>query len=174
MTSETRRPNRRWIWFFVALAVLTISGIAWEVWFNQQQQLTPEALAAARRAWNDRQPSDYRLEYSIKRESNPDLAGVAPERYEVEVRDGQVRSATDLGGHALRPGQYQFGSMDSLFDFIEGVLRDDAKPDKPRAFVKATFDERDGHVSNYVHSVTRTRERLEVSVKLVRETERSD
>jgi hypothetical protein len=172
MTNETKRPRRAWIWFFFLLGLLATSGIVWEVWFNQQQQLTPEALRAARRRWDAHGPSDYRLEYSIKRESNPDLAGPAPKRYEVEVRDGRVRSATDSGGHSLQPGQYEFGNMDSLFEFIRDTLRADASPDRPRAFVKASFDEKDGHVNNYVHSVTRTRERLEVTVKLVREEDR--
>ena len=62
--------------------------------------------------------------------------------------------------------------MDSLFDFIRDRLRADASPDRPRAFVKASFDEKDGHVSNYVHSVMSTRERLEVTVKLVRQEDR--
>src|SRR5207245_2240831 len=100
---------------------------------------------------------------SIKRESNPDLAGVAVERYSVTVQNGHVTSAADPEGKPLRPDQYEFGSMDSFFDFIANRMREDAEPSRPRPFVKATFDPSDGHVINYVHSVARTRERLEVS-----------
>ena len=42
----------------------------------------------------------------------------------------------------------------------------DREPGGPRAFVKATFDAGDGHIVHYVHSVMKTRERLEVTVTL--------
>src|SRR5262249_35043383 len=132
--SQAKPLNRTWIWVFVVLAGLTTSGIAWEVWFNQRQQLTPEILAAARRHWDENRPNAYRVYYTIKRESNPDLAGVAPEGYQVHVVNGQVFSATDPKGQPLQPGQYQFGSMESLFDFIASRLQDDARRDSPRAF----------------------------------------
>jgi hypothetical protein len=56
--------------------------------------------------------------------------------------------------------------MDAFFDYIDRRLREDAEPGKPRAFVKATIDETDGHVVHFVHSVMRTRERLEIRTEL--------
>lgn len=159
----------RWVWYFVVLGVLTAGGVAANVWFNLRQQLSPEQLDAARRLWNERGPRDYRLSYTIKREVNPDLAGTVPQNYTVQVRDAKPVSVSGTDGRALKPGDYDFDSMDSLFAAIEKQMRADADPDKPRAFVKATFNGRDGHVVHYVHSVMRARERLEVTVELVPE-----
>lgn len=163
------RPNRGWIWFFAVLLLLTTAGITAEVWFNLHQQLTPEKLAQARRVWNENGPRDYHLEYIIKLEYNPDPAGTAALKYEVRVRDRKAIAVTTPEGQPLRPDEYEFDSMDSFFDYIDKRLREGAEPDKPRAFVKATFDEKDGHVVHYVHSVMRTRERLEIRTELTRD-----
>jgi hypothetical protein len=163
------RPRYRWVWFFLVLGVLTAGGIAANVWFNLQQQLTPEQLADARRVWEESGPADYRLDYSIKREVNPDLAGTVPENYSVEVRGKKMIAVTTPEGRLLKPGDVEFDTMDSLFAAIGRQLSADSEPNRPRAFVKATFDGRDGHVKHYVHSVMRTRERLEVTVQLTPE-----
>ena len=42
---KPRRRSRGWIWFFAILGVLTATAITIEVWYNAQQQLTPERLA---------------------------------------------------------------------------------------------------------------------------------
>src|SRR5262249_1098653 len=89
-TTASPRPNRRWIWFFAILLLLTVGGITWEVWYKLRQQLTPEQLTAARQLWNEQGPRDYILKYEIKLEYNPDPAGVAPLKYKVKVRDGKV------------------------------------------------------------------------------------
>jgi hypothetical protein len=163
-----KRPGHRWVWFFVFLGVLTAGGIAANVWYNWQQQLTPEELSAARKLWDEKGPRDYQLEYEIKRETNPDLAGAATEAYTVSVRDRKA-VATTVDGRPLKPGDYDFDSMDSLFGIMDQQLHADADPAKPLPFVIARFDARDGHVLRYVHSVARTRERLEVRVKLTPE-----
>jgi len=164
------QPARyRWVWFFVVLGVLTTGGIAANVWFNLYQQLTPEKLEQARRLWQEKGPSGYRLDYTIKREVNADPAGTVPQNYSVQV-NGQKVLVTTTDGKDLEPSEYEFGSMDSLFDAIARQLRADSDPAHPRAFVKADFDGADGHVTHYVHSVMRTRERLEVTVKMTPET----
>jgi hypothetical protein len=68
----------------------------------------------------------------------------------------------------------EFDSMDSLFAGIDRQLRIDGDPSRPQAFVKAEFDGGDGHVTYYLHSVMRTRERLEVRVQLKREIARRE
>jgi hypothetical protein len=151
------------------LGVLTAGGITANVWFNLRQQLTPEQLDAARRLWDENGPHDYRLDYTIKREVNPDLAGTVPQRYSVNVRGKKIVTVADSEGRNLKSGEFEFDSMDSLFTTIGKRLRADADPARPRAFVKATFDSRDGHVTHYVHSVMSTRERLEVTVELTPE-----
>jgi hypothetical protein len=147
---------------------MTIGGIAANVWFNLRQQLTPEQLDEARRVWSQKRPGSYELHYTIKREVNPDLAGTVPLNYTAHV-NGEKVSVTTPEGKVLRPGDYEFDNMESLFDAIDRQLRVDSDPDRPRAFVKAEFDGIDGHVTHYVHSVMRTRERLEVTVKMTRE-----
>jgi hypothetical protein len=165
------QPARyRWVWFFVILGVLTTGGIGANVWFNLNQQLTPEKLDKARRLWQEKGPANYRLDYTIKREVNPDLAGTVPQNYTAQVRDGKTILVSTLDGRELKPGDTEFDSMDSLFDAIARQLRTDSDPGRPRAFVKAMFDGSDGHVTHYVHSVMRTRERLEVTVQLTRES----
>jgi hypothetical protein len=158
------------MWFFLILGVLTTGGIATNVWFNLHQQLTPEQLDEARRLWGEEEPAGYRLDYTIKREVNPDLAGTVPQNYSVQVRDKKIIDITTPEGQALKPSEAEFDSMDSLFAAMDRQLREDSDPARPRAFVKAEFDGKDGHVTHYVHSVMRTRERLEVTVKMTRES----
>ena len=50
----TRPRNRRWIWFFAAVATLATAGVSLEVWFNLRQQLTPEQLRQARARWAEK------------------------------------------------------------------------------------------------------------------------
>jgi hypothetical protein len=141
------------------LGLLAAAAITVEVWFNLQQQLRPEELAQARRLWDEKGPRDYVLDYAVKREHNPEPGGSVPEQYTVTVR----------GGRALPSGGHEFGSMDDLFDQIEKQLRADREAGGRRPFVKAVFDEHDGHIVHYVHSVMSTRERLEIAVRLRRE-----
>jgi hypothetical protein len=164
--ADTPTFSHRWIWYFVVLGVLTAGGITANTWYNLRQQLTLEQLDAARRLWNEKGPRNYRLDYTIKRDVNPDPAGTVPVTYTVQVRDGKVESIAGSAGHSGRSDDYEFGSMDSLFAAIEKRLCADADSAQPRAFVKASFDGRDGHVMHYVHSVMQTRERLEVTIEL--------
>jgi hypothetical protein len=164
----TTGTNWRWIWFFVLLAVLATSGVAYEVWYNLHQQLKPQNVAAARRLWDEEGPRDYVLNYQVKWEYNPEPATSEPDRYTVVVHGGKVKSVTPEEGGPLPSKEHVLGTMAELFDFIDEQMRADTEPGQPRAFVKATFDPNDGHVVHYVHSVMRTRERLEISVRLDR------
>jgi hypothetical protein len=163
--NATRRP-KRWLWFFLFLAVVPVALLSVEIWFNEHQQLTPEKLAAARARWKENGSRDYVLDYEVLRDPNPEPAPRTGEKYSVRVRDGKVESVTGPDGKPPRPGEFEFGSMDDLFDRIDNRLRADRETGGPRPFVKADFDPHDGHVVHYVHSVARTRERLEIRVKL--------
>jgi hypothetical protein len=168
---EAHPARYRWVWYFLVLGLLTAGGIVATTWYNLRQQLTPEQLEAARQLWIKNGPCDYRLEYTIKHEVNPDPARAAEEHYSVEVQDGKIKGVYGpddklLDPKGMEPGDYEMDSMDGLFAVIAWKLRADSEPGKPRAFVIATFDPADGHIVHYVHSVMRTRERLEVRVKL--------
>jgi hypothetical protein len=167
--APTRRPpsrSRKWVWFFLFLGVVPAALVSVEIWFNLHQQLTPERLAAARARWDETRPRDYLLDYAIKHDYNPDPVQAAPDKYAVRVQDGRVEAVTRPDGRPPPPGEFEFGSMDDLFDRIAQRLRADREAGQRRAFVKADFDPRDGHVTHYVHSVSSTRERLEVTVTL--------
>jgi hypothetical protein len=150
--------SRKWVWFFLFLAVVPAALLAVEIWFNLHQQLTPERLAVARARWDEAGPRDYVLDYAVKSDYDPDPVQRAPEKYTVRVKDGKVE--------AVSGPDSDFGSMDDLFDRVARALRADREAGAPRAFVKADFDPNDGHITHYVHSVSRTRERLEVTVTL--------
>lgn len=159
------RRSRRWIWFFAILAVLAAGGVGFEVWFNVQQQLTPERLAAARAVWERKKPADYDVEYEVRRGDLPDPTGGAPQRYKVEVRGGRVRAVTSEG-RPMQPGEHEFDSMDALFAYVARQLAADTDTGGSRTFVTADFAGTDGHIIHYVRSVMRTRERLEVTATL--------
>jgi hypothetical protein len=161
--SQKPRPPRRWVWFFLVLGVLGVAGVTTEIWSNLSQQLTLEKLAAARAHWQANGPRNYIVSYEVKREEMPDPAPPSGARYTVRVKDGR---AVDSDDRPLPRGPLEYGSMDDLFDRIEQRLRADQEAGGSRPFVKATFDDQDGHVVHYVRSVMKTRERIEISVKL--------
>jgi hypothetical protein len=171
LSNPTPRP-KRWIWFFALLAVATPAAIAVLMWYNLHQQLTPERLAQARARWNEVGPPSYVLDYAIKREYNPDPVQPPPEKYTVRVQDRRVEAVTGPDGRPPPPGEFEFGSMDDLFDRIGRQLRADRESGGPRPFVKADFDPgarqrpSDGHVIHYVRTVRQTGQRLEVTVTL--------
>jgi hypothetical protein len=162
---RVRRP-RQWLWFFFFLATVPVALLGIEIWFNVQQQLTPEKLAEARARWEQNGPRDYVMEYEIKREYNPEPGTRAPDKYTVRVRDGKVELVTGADGRPPKPGEFEYGTMDDLFDRVARQLEADRAAGGKRPFVTATFDRRDRHIAHYVHSVSATRERLEVTVNL--------
>src|SRR5690348_8636633 len=83
--TDRRGRGRRWIGFFVLLALLA-GGAALGPWlYNARQQLRPEQLEAARALWREHGPRDYDLEYTVKLDRDP-----IAERYLVLVRDRRV------------------------------------------------------------------------------------
>lgn len=156
--NEPKR-NRGWIWYFVILIVLTIASITVMIVYNLGQQLKPEQLATARALWAEKGPADYDMEYT--------QIGNAPGTYKVQVRDGEVVSAT-LDGRALEPRQYGYYDMRGLFNSIDGFLEHDSKPGQPRTFTKAVFAADDGHVIRYIRRAMGSSERLEINVRLRR------
>ena len=43
----TLRRNRRWVWFFLMLALLGATAVTIELWYNLSQQLTPVQIDQA-------------------------------------------------------------------------------------------------------------------------------
>ncbi len=165
MTKDKRR-SRSWIWFFATLGVLSVAAIAIVRIYSSHPQLTLEELKEAQALWRQRGPSDYDMEYTVKKNSPADT-----ESFVVHVRNKKVVSAT-RNGQPLEERLYHYQDMGALFGFIEEFLRkdtDEAQPDRPRVYARAWFDPEDGHVLHYVRSVLDKRagrEGIEMTVKL--------
>jgi Family of unknown function (DUF6174) len=151
------RSNHRWVWFFVALVVLTVAAIATLIIYNSRQLLKPEKLQAARALWQEHGPRGYDFDYTVKTQDN-DL-----QQYAVKVRGGKVTAVT-LNERPLEPAQLHYHSMAALFDDIETFLDRDSQPGVPRTFTRGDFAPDDGHLIAYVRRVMGSRERVEINV----------
>lgn len=158
--------NRRWLWFFALLLVAAPFVIAIPIWYNLQQQLTVERLAAAQDLWQEQGPRDYVVEYGLRLEYNPEPGGRIPERFTVRVRGGKFDSAVGPGGRELKREDLLFTTMEDLFTLIRRHIDEDLAAGGRRPFMIAVFGRTDGHVARYRRSVIRTRELFEVEVKL--------
>lgn len=176
------RRSRRWIGFFVVLAVLSAGAVVVPLVYNLSIQLRPEQLAEARRRWQENAPANYDLKYlaEIKHEAEAE-----PEKSEflVAIRDGRVVLAMVSGEVlyldpslaivagpsvlALSSGEAKHYGVSALFDEIEEALRRDEK-EGTKNYTQAQFDPKDGHPLRYIHSVGRTKERVEWNVKMTR------
>lgn len=177
--SLPHRRSRRWIGFFVVLAVLGATAMIVPFVYNLSIQLKPEQLADARRHWREQGPSNYDLEYLVNRKHGEQKEERA---YLVLVRDGRVVVVVDSGDMVYLdpslaaiagPGVLAASSEDAehygvpaLFDQIEAELRQD-EMDQGRNFISAQFDPQDGHPYNYRRSRGR-HERVEWNIKLTR------
>ena len=152
--------SRGWIWFFVILALLTLTAIGIQIWFNPTVPLTAPLLAEAKARWKEHGPRDYDMDYSIKKMGST-------ERFHVQVRDGKAVSVLMNDQIALEPRLYPSNAMPALYGFIEKFMEQDAQPGKPRTFNNVLFDPADGHLIHYVRSVASKSERQEITVRLI-------
>ncbi len=150
--------NRGWIWVFVLLAVLGVTVVAVEIWYNAGQQLTPDQVAQALAKWKASGPRDYDLTYTKKR-------GADVETYDVQVRHGKVVYA-ELNGRPLEERLLRYQDMTALLGFVDDFARKDAEAVQAggrRPFEVGHFDPTDGHLTHYVRSAGRD-ERVELTV----------
>ena len=157
--NSTVAHSRRWIWFFVLLALLTVSAIAIEIWYNPTVPLTAPLLAEARTKWKEHGPRDYDMDYTSKKMEST-------ERFHVQVRNGNAVSVIMNDNIALESRHYRYHTMPALFGFIEEFMEQGAQPGRPRIFTNVLFDPVDGHLIHYVRSVASKRERQEIIVRL--------
>lgn len=152
------QPNRRWIWFFVVLIVLSVAAVTSLIVYNLRQQLKPEQIAVARRLWREKKPDSYQLAYTIKKGTD-----ARAESFVVRVRDRKAVSVT-LDGRPLEKRLFEHYVMDALLDFINDSLESDAKPGRPRTFTRGIFDPASGALRWYVRRVMGGSERVEITV----------
>jgi len=158
------QTNRNWIWFFVALVVLGAAAVSINWAYNAKQQLTPDQLNVAWDLWNKNEPADYDLEIEKTFQSS---AADAPrtDRIKVRVRNKKVVAVADQNGPLERRLWDEY-DMPGWFGFVEQFLKLDEAPGAPRTFRAAEFDPRTGQLLHYTRSVSTTRERQELTLKL--------
>lgn len=156
MTAPKR--NRRWVWFFVALALLAVAVPTLMIAVNLGRQLRPEQLRAARERWQKHGPRDYQMKYTVKK-GEDERADV----YVVTVRGGRPAAAS-FNGIAEPPKRLHHYGMPALFDFIERFAEIDAKA-KRRVYAKADFGAEDGRLLHYVRRVMGGTERQEIRLQ---------
>jgi hypothetical protein len=157
--SQVRKRNRAWIWVFVTMFGLAIIGSVVLIRFNQEQQLNPEQLEAAHKVWREKGPADYTITYKIKRNEEPE-----DDHYEVTVRGGKV-VASKYNGRDEEPRLFLYRGMEALFQNVERFMREDSEKGRPKTFVRALFDEKNGAIVWYVRRVMGSRQREEITVE---------
>jgi hypothetical protein len=156
------RKSRGWIPFYLVVLVLAVGASAILVIYNLKQQLKTEDLDAAWALWKQQRPPNYILTYTVRKGEDENV-----DRYEVRVR-GENTESLLLNGKPQERRLFPFYSMDELFGQVSEFLRKDAEPGKPRVFVRAVFDPKDGHLAWFVRRVMGTRERVEIAVESLR------
>jgi Family of unknown function (DUF6174) len=155
----TSARSRGWLWFFIALALLSATAICVQLWYNPTVPLTPTLLADAEAKWKQHGPHDYDLDYTIKKIEST-------ERFQVKVRNGKAISVIMNGNLALESRLYPWHTMPALYGFIDEFMEQDTQPGSPRTFTNVLFDPVDGHLIHYVRSVASKRQRVEIIVRL--------
>jgi hypothetical protein len=172
--------NQGWIGFFVILAALGTAAVVIPIVYNLGLQLKWDALEQAHARWRANGPADYELDYQERHTHN----GASDETaYRVSVRNRRVTAVacngelTFLGsaGPALGlgpwtydlPGKCGARDVDEMFDHIESQMQQDLDHSQ-RPYATADFDPKDGHPRRYVRRIRGGAERLEWTVKLIK------
>lgn len=147
------KANRKWIWFFVILAVLAALAIGINWVRNANQQLTAEQLQAARELWRRNRPADYDLKIvnAIQKQTiTVHVRGTTIVEFLVNGkppeplldRDGKPNPEAERA-------QRQYYDMDGLFDSVEELLERDRRENR-YPFTRARFDKNDGHITSFI------------------------
>src|SRR5947209_4221955 len=119
---QSANRNRNWVWFFAALAVLSVAAVSINLLYNRAQQLTPERLQAAQDQWDRGGLRDYDL--AIEKTVSSAAAGAGEDvtdRITVAVRGGQARLGM-LNGQPLEPRVVREYDMAGWLAFVEEFL----------------------------------------------------
>jgi hypothetical protein len=162
--AQVASHKRGWMIFFGLLLLMTIAGIALEIWFNEHQRLKHYQLDRARELWATKGSKEYDFTYEVVDQERE------PKKFTVRVRkSGSFRVESDESdGERLASGEVPYLNMKALFDRMDAQLTEDEQPGQPSVFAKADFDRSDGHVVRYVRSVRATRQRIQVTVESLR------
>jgi hypothetical protein len=130
------------------------------------QEVTPESIASARKAWAKEGIADYDLEWTA--------AGTASAHYYVTVREGSVRKiesvAPDGQRFELHPAEPRFFGVDGLFTTIADELaqckldRPFGQPSGTKVVMRFTLDPNLGYLRSYRRDVLGTSQALRIDV----------
>jgi hypothetical protein len=158
------KKNHNWIWFFAAVVVLGAAAVTINWAYNARRQLTMEQLAAAEDLWDKAGPAGYDLVVDKTLQSTSATEPIR-DRIEVKVRKKKVVEATINGGPLPRRLWEEY-DLPAWFGYIEQFLKIDTAPGAPRTFRAAEFDPRTGQLLHFTRSVSTTRERQELVLRL--------
>ena len=166
ITPAPPKKNNSWIWFFVFIVVASAAVAGIMIWFNSSIQLTPEALEAASKRWQEAKITNYDLVY--KKRLNNDEQGIT---FFVKVRDGNVQEVLMNGKRLAREEGVEndlrpFHSMDSHLRDLRRFLALDQKSKGTRAYFIASFDPTTGAIVHYIRSDRQQNHRVEMEFVL--------
>ena len=154
--------SRRWVWYFIVLALMSATAIILPIVYNSSIQLRPAELASAHKRWIANGPRDYDLQYQEKITENGESSD---SEWYVKVRGGKVTEVT-CDGEKLSAVDYANLTVDGQLAAIEKGMQLDLAEGVRRNFAKATFDPIDGHPTQYTRRVRGSGDRLEWNVNL--------
>jgi hypothetical protein len=156
--------NHAWIYFFVFIIVASVGVAGFMIGFNLWIQLKPDQLEAARKLWQEKGPTSYKMVYTKRLNDDTKV-----DTFEVEVRGGQVKKVL-MNGRPLQKEKDEdedpriHHTMERLFRDIERFMELDKKPDAKKVFVTAIFDDQNGGLRRYIRRVMGTTLRIEMHI----------
>lgn len=161
-TATSVKQNLGWLWYFIALVVLSVSATVILIVYNEMQQLRSDQVSAARQRWREKGRANYRVVYNVT--VNDSRTDKHEDRYVVTVRDGLAISATRNG--TTEPAhRLELYGMDKLLAYVADNMEKDQEPGRPRTFTRAFFDSESGALYWYVRRVMGSHERVEINIE---------
>jgi len=153
--------NRRWLWYFLTLAVLSTVATTTLVVYNLRQQLDPRHVRDAIGLWQQSGPTAYVLVYTAKKNEQ---TGEMNDHYVVKVKGGEAYEVL-VNGLPLEARQLPNYGMPQLLQYINRFMEIDAEPGRPKTYTRGVFDGRTGALAWYVRRVMGSRQRVEITVE---------
>jgi hypothetical protein len=154
-----RRENYGWVYFFIFVFGAGILVALIMIWFTRSIQLTPELLEAAKKRWQESKITDYNLTYKKKLNDDDWMT------FRVKFRKDKVQEVLMNGKPLQTEGEQDplpYHSMDAYFRFLERFLDIDQKPDAPKVYFVADFDQKTGAIIRFTRYNRSDRQRVEM------------
>jgi hypothetical protein len=163
------KKNYGWIYFFVFIVVASIGVTVIMIRYSQSIQLTPELLEEAEKRWRESNIKNYDLSYKTRLNLDEHWT-----TFVVRVRNGKVQEVR-MNGTPLEKEKEEdqdprlFHSMEAQFRYITRFLELDQKPNAPKVYFVADFDQKTGAILRYTRYDSHKGQRVEMIVLSVAE-----